>query len=97
MLGHLRIHPNEPIRHQIIDDGLRARPLPVQIQLQHGDAHVAEDLDCFENRSLVGIELFGDRADVLFWADAEDGEARAEGGEGFNSAEDVVSIIDQGF
>lgn len=40
---------------------------------------------------MVGVELFRDRADVLFVADAEEGEAGAEGVEGFDGAEDVVS------
>lgn len=67
----------------------------MEVQLQHGDGYEAERLDGFKNGGLIGVELFGDRADVLFCADAEDGETRAEGVEGFNSAEDVISIVDK--
>ena len=91
----MRIHPHKSISHHIIDDCLRAGPLPVKIQLEHGDGHKAEGLDGFKDDGLVGVEFFGDRADVLFCADAEDREARAEGVEGFNSAEDVVSIVEK--
>lgn len=88
----MRIKPDESIRQQIIDDSLRARLLPLQVQLQHRDAHVAEDLDRLENGRLVGVELFGDRPDVLLVSYGYDGEAGAEGFEGFDGAEDVVAV-----
>lgn len=89
----LSIQPNQPISQQIINDRLRAGLLPAQIQLEHGDAYEAENLNGFEDGGLVGVELFGDRADVLFVADEEEGEAGAERIEGLDGAEDVVSIF----
>lgn len=70
---------------------MRASCLPVQIQPQHGDAHVAQDLDGFEDCGLVCVEFFGNRPDVLFAADAEEGKAGAEGFEGFYSTENIIS------
>lgn len=89
-LLRLLVHPQHPLAQEVLDDGLGAGPGPAQVDHQHGDADVAEDLDGLEDGALVGAELLRHGADVGLVADADDGVAGAEGLEGADGAQDVV-------
>lgn len=69
---------------------MRAGALPVEIDLQHGQGDVAEQLDGLEDGALVGVEFLGDAADQAAMANLHDGEARAEGRQGIDGALDIV-------
>lgn len=77
LLG-LLVHPEHTVAEQILDHGLASGPRPPQVDHEHGDADVAEDLDGLEDGALVGAELLGHAADVALVADLDDGVAAAE-------------------
>lgn len=73
MLISLLVDPKHALAQEIFKHSLSSRPRPLEVDHQHGHADIAEDLDCFEDSTLVGIELLGHRSDVRLAADFNDG------------------------
>lgn len=74
LVGGLPVRPQHPLADEVVDGGLRPGPGPAQVEHEHGDADVAEDLGGLEDRGLVRVELLGHGADVRLVADLDDGE-----------------------
>jgi len=90
VLPGLCVDPDQTVCHEVLDDSMGPRSLPVEIQLQHGYCDIAKNLYGFEYRALVGIQLLGYTSYQASVPNLHDGEAGSEGSERVYGALDVV-------